>query len=88
MNDERRERFEKWKRSTMSDWKEAQDAALSKEVVKDAVRYADAVVECQWFMWQAAYDAGLEAAAQKAIEREYNTLEAVAAAIRAMKREG
>ena len=54
----------------MSDWKEAQNAALSKEYVdKIGLRYKDPVVDCQWITWKAGRIEGIkeaELAAQQA----------------------
>ena len=45
----------------MSDWIEAQDAALAKEFVdKIGIKYKDPVVDCQWFTWQAGRSSLIE----------------------------
>ena len=61
----------------MSDWLEAQDARVSKEVIRDVVKYKSPVVQAEWEAWQAAYFAGLSAGHQEdtaAIEREARKL--------------
>ena len=94
MSDERREQFEKFARDVL--------AYDSHDLRRDDIgHYRYCEVQSSWKSWQAAYDAGLEAAAQRGEEiaqevggkfwqtHRLNTglLKAIAA-IRSMKREG